>query len=203
MAAKPRPRKVRRVSDGASARRIASTCALGGGKPAPGIDEEMRAPPLLRVGHLAGEQRRELPSVMPGRASTRARWISASAVTTTIDVDAPRRVRSRRAAARRAARAGVPAALRRPGTPPRSRAPADGRSPRAAPAPRDRRDALGEPRAVDRAVDGHARETPPRSAATAAPAIEAVHGRVGIVDRNAARARTSPPSCSCPCRSSR
>ena len=103
-------------------------------------------------------------SVMPGRARTRARWISGSAVTTTIDVDALRRAGLEE---KRHVDHDEAAPLRpspAPGTPPRSRAPADARSPRAARALADRR------RRARQAARGRSRrrrsrrETPLRSA---------------------------------------
>ena len=53
----------------ASARRIASTSRSAAAKPAAGIDEEMRPPPLLRIRHLAGEERCEflLRHARPGQ----------------------------------------------------------------------------------------------------------------------------------------
>ena len=197
------PRKVRSLRRDGERPQDRVDLALGGCEPAPGIDEEMRAAALLRVGHLAGEQRVEL-LLRHARPGEHARalhlWRGGH---DDDDVDALRLRRSRRGAARR------PATRRRPAARAFARNASSLARTSGCTIASSRASAAGSPttrsastRAIDRAVGGHAgkRRLDRRDGRAA---IEPMHGRVGVVHRNAARARTSRPSCSFPCRSSR
>ena len=125
-------------------------------------------------------------SVMPGRASTRARWISGSAVTTTMT--------SARSAAPVSKRSGTSISDQAASLSPRSRARNASSLSRTSGCTiaSSRASAAGSPttRSASRARSIAPSAVTPGNAAsigaTAAPAIEAMHGRIGIVHRNAA-----------------